>query len=406
MKSIKNLSWLSGIVFVVLALLISACSNSDGSTNTGAAQGTTSTTTGTVKVVNSTTAAPTPATSTTMSDNRNTTILPTLPLTQIRMTDASHGWALDKNNVLKTSDGGKSWVALTPKGADVSHGIEADFMNALNAWVAMPGNSTITLFRTTTGGASWTSSSINEATPGGLSLTFVSSQTGWIEDAPDGAGAGSEGVDILRTDNGGATWTRIATSGQGANALPIGGIKSGLSFVNTATGWATGESATMTPWLYMTHDGGKTWYPKTISGLSSAASAYQTAPSEVLGNNGFLPLTVTNSSTPHTILARSSDGGATWTVNGQQSAAFLTSNLYVENSQNAWATDQNSGDVYRTTNGGKTWQKVASQTGIYGPLSFISATTGFGLSGRDQTLLKRTDDGGKTWQTISYQLHG
>lgn len=402
MRSIKNLSWLTGILCVVLALFVGACSNSSGSTNAGAPLGTTPTTAATTKVASSTT--PTPTTSKTMDDNSTTTILPILPLTQIRMTDTSHGWALDKNNVFKTSDGGKSWVALTPKGADVSHGIEADFMNALDAWIALPGNSTITLFRTTTGGASWTRSTINEATPGGLSLTFVSSQTGWIEDAPDGAGAGSEGVDILRTDNGGATWTKISTSGQGANALPTGGIKSGLSFVNTATGWATGESAAMTPWFYMTHDGGKTWYPKTISGLSSA-SAYQTAPPAVLGNNGFLPLTVTGSSTPHTILARSSDGGATWTANGQQSAAFQSSNLYVESSQNAWATDQNSGDVYQTTNGGKTWQKVASQTSIYGPLSFISATTGFGLSGRDQTLLKRTDDGGKTWQTITYHLH-
>ncbi|BCL78123.1 hypothetical protein ccbrp13_05880 [Ktedonobacteria bacterium brp13] len=398
MKHTKRLSWLSGITLVMLALFINACSTTASNANaTSTAQGTTATTGQQQQ---------TSATSTTSNTTSHVTVLPTLPFTQIRMTDATHGWALDNDNVLKTSDGGKTWVALTPNGAVISPGTHADFMNALYAWFTMPnGNAnTMTLFYTTTGGATWNSSIIHEAAPDGGWLTFVSNKTGWLEVAPSGSGAGSEGVNILRTDNGGATWEKISSSGQGQNSLPTGGIKSGLSFVNTATGWATGEDASNTPWLYMTHDGGTTWYKESISGLNSNANTgYQTLPPVFISNDGFLPLLATGQS-PHTILAHSTNDGATWTVSGQESAAFQSSNLYVVNTQTAWATDQNSGDVYQTTNSGATWQKVASNTGIYGPLSFINSTTGFGLGQADQTVLKRTNDGGKTWQTIAYQI--
>ncbi|HEX4203748.1 MAG TPA: hypothetical protein VHZ51_06050 [Ktedonobacteraceae bacterium] len=403
MKYKKCFSWLSSAMLIMLALFVSACSNT-GTTSTS--QGTTTTQTSAATGHNQQALSA----STTPKMGSQATILPMLPLTQIRMTDATHGWALDKNNVLKTSDGGKTWVALTPNGATISATSHADFLNASDAWFTAPNTqskTTIAVFRTTNGGASWNESTIYESAPDEASLTFFSSKTGWLEVSPSGPGAGSEGIDIFRTDDGGATWNKISTSGQGQNALPTGGIKSGLSFINAATGWATGEDASGKPWLYMTHDGGKTWYQKSISGLSSSNSAgYQTMPPVLLGRYGFLPMTVSTSTTPRTVLARTTDGGADWTVSGQQMAPFQSSNVYVVNAQTAWATDQNTGDVYQTNNGGQSWQKVASSTGIYGPLSFINTSTGFGLGRPDQTVLKRTNDGGKTWQTIAYQIHG
>jgi photosystem II stability/assembly factor-like uncharacterized protein len=322
------------------------------------------------------------------------------------MTDATHGWALDKNNILKTSDGGQSWVALTPNGAIIGPDTQADFLNASDAWFTMPNTNvnTFTVFYTTTGGATWKASIINEPDPMGGLLNFISSQTGWLMVSRGGPGAGSEPVDIFRTDDGGAIWNKVSSSGQGQNSLPNGGIKSGLSFLNAETGWVTGEDASNTPWLYMTHNGGKTWYQESIAGLPSNSIGSQTFPPLVLGNNGYLPMTITTS-TPQTVLVRSTDGGADWTISGQQLASFQASNMYVVNTRTAFATDNNSGDVYQTMNGGQTWQKIASNTGVYGPLSFINTTTGFGLGRANQTVLERTDNGGRTWQTISYQIH-
>ncbi|GCE31314.1 hypothetical protein KDA_67980 [Dictyobacter alpinus] len=405
----RGFTRVSSLLFVMLALFVSACSNASQATTGG---NTTSTAQGTTNTAQGITATTTkqPQTSTSMSSTASqgsskATSLPVHPLKQIRMTDAIHGWALDQDNILKTSDGGQSWVALTPKHAVISNTTQADFLNAQYAWFTVTDNNSITVFSTTTGGASWKGSVINVSSPEGAMLSFVSPQTGWLEVAPGGTGAGSQSVNILRTDDGGLNWSKISSSGPGPQKLANGGIKSGLSFVNAATGWATGSDASTVPWLYMTHDGGKTWERKTISAMAggtNAGGSIHTLPPVVLGNDGFLPMVVES----RTVLVRSTDGGASWTTNGQAIAGFNSYNVYVIDAQSVRATDQNTGDVYQSSDGGKSWQKIASASGVYGPLSFINTTTGFGLGHSNQSVLKRTDDGGKTWQTIPYQIHG
>ncbi|MCH4892189.1 hypothetical protein GO308_03565 [Sphingomonas sp. SFZ2018-12] len=67
------------------------------------------------------------------------------------------------------------------------------------------------------------------------------------------------------------------------------------------------------------------------------------------------------------------------------------------------------GDLYRTTDGGKSWTKVASKPGTFiRALGFVDRTTGFiGNIGTDYypgvtdtTPLYRTDDGGATWTPV------
>lgn len=67
------------------------------------------------------------------------------------------------------------------------------------------------------------------------------------------------------------------------------------------------------------------------------------------------------------------------------------------------------GDLFRTTDGGATWTKVASKPGTFiRALGFIDANTGFiGNVGTDyypgvtdETPLYRTDDGGATWTAV------
>lgn len=403
MKHTNSLFWQLGLLLVVLGCLLSAC----GTATTGNATSNTQAPTGNTTVIVPTKSAPTSTgTQAVSTTTGQATILPTRPLTHIRMTDATHGWALDQDNVLKTSDGGKSWVALTPNGAAITSVTAVDFLSAQDAWFVMPNsNGTLTIFATTTGGATWHDSVLHEAAPNGGLLSFITSTYGWFEAAPYGAGAGSEAVDIFQTSDGGASWNKISSSGSAPGNLPSGGIKSGLSFKTSLIGWATGEDASNAPWLYITRDGGKSWSKQVVGGLPSGATGYQTLPPVFIGNEAYLPLTA-NASGAGTVLVRSSDGGNTWSASGQAVTSFATSNLYVVNTQVAYATDQNSGDFFQTQNAGKTWQKVATNTGLNGPLSFINANTGFATGRPDQTLLKRSDDGGKTWQNIAYQIHG
>lgn len=340
------------------------------------------------------------------STERTGKLLSTQPLTQIAMLDVTHGWALDNSTVLKTSDGGKSWVSLI-QGNRITAGSHAEFFNAQDAWIVVPdrnGNG-VTVYFTTTGGASWNSTPIETVAPNGGAITFINPKIGWITIAPGGAGAGSEPIDIFQTIDGGVTWKKIASSGTAADDLPIGGIKSGFSFIDPMTGWATGTDASNTPWLYVTHDGGKTWHKQTITGLPDGSLAnYQTMPPVFFGKTGFLPLTITSSSTSF-VLLQTNDGGQTWSAKGQAMVSMVTSNASVANLEFAWATDQNSGNVFRTQDGGKHWQEVANQVGITGMLSFVDNETGFAIGNANQIFLKRTNDGGKTWHTIVYKIY-
>jgi len=67
------------------------------------------------------------------------------------------------------------------------------------------------------------------------------------------------------------------------------------------------------------------------------------------------------------------------------------------------------GDLYRTMDGGETWQKVASRPGTFiRALGFVDETTGYiGNVGTDYypgvtdtTPLYKTSDAGRTWQAV------
>jgi photosystem II stability/assembly factor-like uncharacterized protein len=394
-------SWLIWLLLVSLTCLLVGCSSASATNST------TPPTPGTQNAGNGTTVNSSAAGVTTNGTSINE-ILPTLPLTHIRMLDTTHGWALDKNNILKTSDGGQSWVALTPAGAAVNPAVNAEFLSDLYAWVVIPNiqAGTVTVFRTSTGGASWQSSSIHESSVEGALVTFINRQVGWLELSPNGAGAGSEGVDIFQTVDGGIIWNKIASTTDARSGLPNGGIKSGLSFRDALNGWATGEDASNSPWLYATHDGGHTWSKQALSGRAFANTMYQLEPPVLFGNDGLLPVDFSNGSSSQFILYVTHDGGKTWTNNGQAIAAINNSNAYALDMHLVWATDSQSGDFYQTRNGGQSWQMVASNPGINGALSFVDANTGFALGSSDQAVLKRTTDGGHTWQTIKYEIHG
>src|SRR5439155_22069404 len=75
-------------------------------------------------------------------------------LSSLHMLDASNGWALTQQAVLRTTDGGVHWKDVTPPGHPLVPGGGASFLTASQAWVAIPQtNSPSTLiFRTSTGG--------------------------------------------------------------------------------------------------------------------------------------------------------------------------------------------------------------------------------------------------------------
>jgi photosystem II stability/assembly factor-like uncharacterized protein len=141
-------------------------------------------------------------------------------------------------------------------------------------------------------------------------------------------------------------------------------------------------------------------------GTAATSVSFQTTPPVFFGNNGLLPVYVegqldTNSPLHGLLLYITNDGGRTWFSYWKTElnalSPFTSDNLYIVDPQHAWASDRQSGTIYATADGGKSWQKLASSIGTINAFSFIDDSNGWAIT---DSALWRTSDGGKHWQQV------
>ena len=350
-------------------------------------------------------------------------------LQELRMFDATNGWAttFDGVHVLHTSRGVLHWQEVSPQRVSQSNSqgqLEAtDFLDALRAWVVFnphPAKSgpltqePLFVERTTDGGRTWQETTIvRQSSAFAQQITFLTPQVGWLL-LSEGFALGSEGVEVLRTTDGGATWqTMTRTSNTTPNlpgSLPFAGVKPGISFINLTTGWITG----MMNGLYQTRDGGTTWYQQALPGTVSPATPAVLAATGPLftfnGQEGIFPVDL-ELSDKRVIseVYRTNDGGQTWQAAGTLPAwpdaiTFL-------NPHKGWAARVQQHKLllsYANFGGVYTWKTYSealppSVTRIT-ELSFAAdGTTGWiiGETNKGQsTLLLQTTDSGQTWREV------
>ncbi len=333
-------------------------------------------------------------------------------LISLHMIDLTTGWVLSEHAVLRTTDGGLQWKNVTPPNTLVTQESMAAFLTTSLAWVATPqANGTTTqVLRTTDGGQTWQQSTVQATFL--RQITFSDSQHGWILSGWGATGGPAEAVSVFRTSDGGKTWNNVAsalpasTDTPPPGHLPFGGQKSGIHFLNTSTGWVTGTVVVNDlAWLYVSHDGGSTWYQQSLSlplGVPSAQLSL-ISPTFFSATDGILPVIFSDGVTGRGIATDiyvTHDGGTTWKSTMPLPAAFGTIDFV--DTQHGWVTD---GMVlYNTSDGGQHWTKLSPGTNFkqITYLSFVSSTTGWAIGRQSNTssFLLKTVDGGKTWTPI------
>jgi len=194
-----------------------------------------------------------------------------------------------------------------------------------------------------------------------LCVKFVNQNTGFI-------GANTE---ILKTTNGGASWT--------SNAAISDFMINDISFPSTAAGYYAANIGAIakttnlgTSWLHLNPNA-------STSSILSLSFPSETV-GYAVGGGGIIRKTI--------------DGGTTWSAQ----TSSLTSEIdevHFSDLNNGVACGV-SGKIIRTTNGGNTWTNIYSGTSnSLLNMCFVGSNIGF-IVGASGTILKTTD-GGLTW---------
>ncbi len=247
------------------------------------------------------------------------------------------------------------------------------------------------------------------------SVYFIDVNTGW---------ASGKNNTILKTADGGKTWSRSLEREEGGNDF------SSIFFTNAKEGWAQGRV------LLHSSDGGETWRPasplpgrKSLGdGAAVGTTRLQTgmfgtsdrlfksedggttwADISKLPRNSFRAIFALDPQHvwmvgDYGLYALTADGGATWQEPAMPVKCRLTQ-VYFVSPRIGWIlpSDHNGGPL-ATTDGGLTWASQyagAEQNRPLRDIHFVDERNGFLLVGSNRPdVVYRTSDGGAKWSTI------
>ncbi len=249
--------------------------------------------------------------------------------------------------VFRTTDGGTTWTKTVTLAGATNYCIEA--FDAQTAWVTgtVGGSADVSIWKTTDGGTTFTSQ-FNNPTGFGDAIKFFNSNDGVYIGDPDPYP--SKYWEIYTTSNGGGTWTRVpkANIPDADSANGEYGAASSVCVIGN-TIWFTGYSgaAGTQNSVYKSTNKGLNWtkssFPNTSGSSGSCYVAFKNA------NEG---LVVTLDGT----VAKTTDGGATWTTSSVTGAAFRQ--IVNLNGSSRYLAVGNSGAAWITYNDGATWSPI------------------------------------------------
>jgi photosystem II stability/assembly factor-like uncharacterized protein len=265
-----------------------------------------------------------------------------------------------------------------------------------------------TIQRSSNGGYSWQQVSGRLARVNGvvMSPNFANDKTAFAAAGFIGQHGFVEGG-LYRSTDGGENWTAVHPIPYAYNAIAIS-----PNYATDQTVWATAMSYTQAIGVYRSTDGGANW---ALVAPGRNAPRLAVSPNYTLDQTLFAGMADDG-------VHRSTNGGVTWNrvLPTPYVTALAVSPVYGASRTVYAAARPNTTSataVYRTTDGGNTWQALA--TGIPAeqngqPLTVSSlafavdgsvlAGVGYGVGG--ETAVYRTTDGGNTWYMVDAPLPG
>jgi photosystem II stability/assembly factor-like uncharacterized protein len=222
------------------------------------------------------------------------------------------------------------------------------------------------VLKTTNGGGTWTPLSVSCMIP--RSPFFTDQYNGYVA-AYD---------TVLKTTDAGASWSKYP--------INLGLVLFGMHFYNSAIGYAAGMQfpPSANAAILKTTNAGVTWTSQSISPPARyhTNSLYCTSADTCYLAGGYA--------------LKTTNGGITWDRMSTPSIADWSSVFFTSATNGVIVGGSNSsGSIIRTTDGGASWNTVYSAPAFLSSVYFIDASTGYAVGGGG--IILRTTDEGATW---------
>lgn len=306
-------------------------------------------------------------------------------LTTLHFADPLHGWALFVESgypqgsstyvsrllPLRTADAGASWEPFAADAMSIGYSTRLTFVDTHHgfAWNTYSNS----VLRTADAGATWQPVTLPWTT--GTYHTFFrafSSERLLVKDAAGRA---------YLSNDGGTSWSDRSADGASSPTL------NSVWFFDSREGLAFGDDGS----ALRTSDGGQTW---TATASNAPYAGWRRAQFTADAGTGWI---ISDTGT----IYRSTDKGASWLAPVPQTSPSLygVSDFHFVDGQNGWAVSPYASDasIFRSVNGGSSWQPVAGTSGYGGITSVRFADTQHGVAVGPPGLALVTSDGGSTW---------
>jgi len=300
--------------------------------------------------------------------------------TDVEWHDPDHGFILEVGGYLESIDGGATW---TPDGSVSGEPTYVETLVPLDAdtWVAPQNADGAFLYRTDDAGASW---EVVDVRPWAAGFTAAVR-------TPGGAVVVASFIgDLLRSTDGGVTWTNTVATPADSVRVTLGAIAArpdGALF-------ASGRTEISEVQTLRSSDGGESW--SIVDGPGPWVRALAFGSNDV-GYAGGDP----------DVIHRTDDGGLTWTTTALDhplGGDYRVSSIAALDDLVAYAGGFGSGEggVYRTLDGGETWTLQTTGIPIGAGVSMITFVDGRGYASVYQggPRLYATTHGSDVWELL------